>query len=90
MKTDIVYTANGWKDFTDSNTGDREDYDKFECTERIMHKDGKSVTYSYDTSHIIVTNETEGTTTYTYQAFGDPDDKFLVSGTRSKRTSHIL
>jgi len=79
VTTDIDYKAYGSKNFTDSNIGDRVVYDAFERVDLITHKDNTTIDYSYSGSNVTVTDEATKTTLMTYNAFGDPDEKLLVS-----------
>jgi YD repeat-containing protein len=79
VDTQVVYSAYGIKDYTDSEIGDKIYYDEFGRIEQIVHKDGNDISYSYSGSNVTIINERGKTTIYTYNAFGDPDEKFLIS-----------
>jgi YD repeat-containing protein len=79
ITTIIGYNAYGAKDYTDSNTGDKISYDYFGRPKQALHKDNTSVNYAYSGSNVTVTDENSATSTYTYKAFGNPDEKYLVS-----------
>ncbi len=81
VSTSLAYKACGPKNYSDSNIGDQVYYDNFNRATQAFHKDGQSISYSYSGSNVTMTNETGGSATYTYYAFGDPDEKFLVSVT---------
>ena len=79
IDTDIVYKSCGLKDYSTSNIGDTIYYDNFGRTKESVHKDSTKITYSYSGSNITVTDEAAKTTLLTYNAFGNPDEKFLIS-----------
>jgi len=79
VDTDIVYLAYGIKNYSDSEIGDKLYYDSFGRVKQVVHKDGNAINYTYSGSNATMTNETGGTTTYTYKAFGDPDEKLLTA-----------
>lgn len=79
VTTDIDYKAYGTKNFIDSNIGDKVVFDIFERVDLITHKDNTTIDYSYSGSNETVTDEANKTTTYTYNAFGNPNEKLLVS-----------
>ncbi len=75
----IVYKANGLKNYTTSNIDDAVYYDSFGRTTKITHKDGKSITFTYPNGNAVKKDERNYQTTYGYNAFGNPDEKWLVS-----------
>jgi RHS repeat-associated protein len=79
IDTDIVYKACDPKNYSTSNIGDTTYYDNFNRVTQITHKDGTSITYQYSNSNVSVWDEAGKNTYYTYNAFGDPDEKLLVS-----------
>ncbi|MBM4128747.1 MAG: RHS repeat protein, partial [Nitrospira sp.] len=79
VDTDIIYKSCGPKNYTTSNIGDTVYYDNFGRTRESVHKDSTKITYSYSGSNITVTDEAGNKTYLTYNAFGNPDEKFLVS-----------
>lgn len=79
VATNIVYKSCGLKDFSDSNISDKLVYDNFGRVKESVHKDGTKITYSYSGSNIRVTDEGGKVTDLTYNAFGSPDEKLLVS-----------
>jgi YD repeat-containing protein len=46
---------------------------------QIKHKDNKTITYTYSLSNVTATDEALYKTIFTYNAFGNPDEKLLVS-----------
>jgi len=93
VTTDIVYKSCGLKDYTDSNIGDKTSFDNFGRVTKILHKDGKYITYSYSDStenKVTVTDEATNNNEATYKtylyynAFGNPDEKWLVKVTDAK------
>ncbi len=79
ITTTVSYNAYGAKDYTDSNIGDKVYYDYFGRVKQVLHKDSNDITYSYSNSNVTVTDENNGTTILTYNGFGNPDEKYLVS-----------
>ncbi len=79
MTTTIVYNAYGVKDYSDSNTGDRTYYDYFGRPKRVVHKNNYEQDYAYSGSSVTVTDENNANSTLTYVAFGNPDEKYLIS-----------
>lgn len=79
VDTDIVYKAYGIKNYSDSEIGDKIYYDDFERIRKAVHKDGTDIDYSRSGSNVTMTNETGGSSTYTYKAFGNPDEKYLTA-----------
>jgi YD repeat-containing protein len=79
ITTDIVYTAYGPEDNSSSNVGDTISYDLFERPESVLHQDNDTITYAYSGSSVTVTDEALNKTYLTYYAFGNPDEKLLVS-----------
>ena len=83
ITTSIAYTSCGTKDYTSSNIGDKVYYDYFGRVTKILHQDGYYITYSYSTSStenkVTVTDEAGNITYLYYNAFGNPDEKLLVS-----------
>jgi len=81
IDTDIVYKACNPKNYSTSNIGDTIYYDNFERVRQITHKDSNQITYSYSNSNVTATDEAGKNTYFTYNAFGSPDEKLLVSVT---------
>ncbi|MBI5099136.1 MAG: hypothetical protein HZB30_07835 [Nitrospirae bacterium] len=79
VDTNIVYKSCGPKNYSDSEIGDKVYYDNFGRIKQVIHKDTKSINYSYSGSNVTMTNESSGATAFTYKAFGNPDEKFLVA-----------
>jgi YD repeat-containing protein len=79
ITTDVVYKSYGQKDYTTSNFGDTVYYDYFERAIKILHKDNSDIEYSYSGSNVTVTDEATNKTYLTYNAFGSPDEKWLVN-----------
>lgn len=79
ITTDIVYKTCGPKDSTTSNVGDTVYYDNFGRVEQIKHKDNSTIDYTFLGSKVTIRDEELKNTELTYNAFGNPDDKLLVS-----------
>lgn len=79
INTSIVYKACGPKSYSASNIGDTLYYDNFGRITQILHKDNTKITYAYSQSNVSVTDEASHTTLLTYHAFGNPEEKLLVS-----------
>ncbi|MBI4690099.1 MAG: RHS repeat protein [Nitrospirae bacterium] len=79
VTTDITYKSCGLKDYTDSNIGDKTSFDNFGRVTTILHEDSNKITYSYSGSDVTVTDEAGNKTYLYYNAFGNPDEKLLVS-----------
>ena len=77
--TATVYSSYGTKTNMTSNTGDTVDFDYFGRTTRIAHRDSSQIIYGYSGSIVTITDENQKPTVLTYNAFGNPDDKFLVN-----------
>ncbi|MCM2356858.1 MAG: choice-of-anchor D domain-containing protein [Geobacteraceae bacterium] len=82
VTTTTSYNAYGVKDFTDSNIGDKVELDYFGRPTKVTDKDDYYETYNYDTNpKVTVTDKNNKTYTLTYHAFGNPDEKYIVSVT---------
>jgi RHS repeat-associated protein len=79
IDTDIVYKACGPTDYSTSNIGDTIYYDNFNRVEQITHKDNGSIIYTYSNSNVTVRDEANKYTYFTYNAFGNPDEKLLLT-----------
>jgi len=79
IDTDIVYKACGPKYYSTSNIGDTVEYDHFGRVGQITHKDNNTIIYTYLNSNVTVRDEAGKNTEFTYNAFGNPDEKLLVS-----------
>lgn len=79
VDTSIVYKSCGPKNYSDSEIGDKVYYDNFGRIKQVVHKDGNDINYSYSGSNVTMSNESDAPTTYTYKAFGNPDEKFLTA-----------
>ncbi|MCL4476730.1 MAG: carboxypeptidase regulatory-like domain-containing protein [Nitrospirae bacterium] len=79
VTTDIVYKNCGLKNYSTSNIGDTSYYDNFGRVNRVLHKDSTDVIYTYSGSTATISNEARNNTTLTYNAFGNPDEKLLVT-----------
>lgn len=77
------YMANGLKGNSTSNVGDTVVFDSFGRKKTIVHQDGKSIAFDYRSANLpttlAITDERNNVTTHTYAAFGDPDEKYLMS-----------
>lgn len=79
ITTTIAYTPYGTKDYTNSSIGDKIYYDYFGRIRRVVHKDSTDstdITYSYSGSNVTVNDENNSNATLTYDAFGNPDEKY--------------
>ncbi|MFA5073121.1 MAG: PKD domain-containing protein [Nitrospirota bacterium] len=79
ISTSIGYRAYGPKLSSGSNVGDTVNYDFFERIDNVVHKDNQTIDYAYSNSNVAITDEIGKQTTLTYNAFGNPDEKFLMS-----------
>jgi len=79
IETDINYKSCGLKNYSTSNIGDTVYYDNFGRVTKILHKDSSDIKYTYSGSSVSVTDEDQKVTSLTYNAFGNPDEKLLVS-----------
>ncbi|MDA8103767.1 MAG: hypothetical protein M0Z71_00140 [Nitrospiraceae bacterium] len=79
VTTDIYYKSYGPKDYSTSNVGDTIYYDYFGRKTSVTHKDSSSIVYSYSGSDETVTDEASKITRFYYDAFGNPDEKYLGS-----------
>ena len=77
--TDVAYKSCGPQDYSTSNIGDTTYYDDFERTEEVLHQDNTYISYAYSGSNVTVTDENQKATSLTNNAFGNPDEKLLVS-----------
>ncbi|OGP71564.1 MAG: hypothetical protein A2W09_05650, partial [Deltaproteobacteria bacterium RBG_16_50_11] len=78
IETDMVYKSCGLKDTSTSNIGDTVYYDPFGRVKQITHKDNTKIAYDYLGSDVTLTDEEGYKTLFTYNAFGNPDEKLLV------------
>src|SRR5437870_13410462 len=62
-----------------SNIGASLAYDVLDRVTQVTHPDNTTQVYSYTNGNVAITNERGITVTYGYQAFGNPDEKRLVS-----------
>jgi RHS repeat-associated protein len=46
---------------------------------KITHQDANTIIYNYTNSNLTITNEAGKNTEFTYNAFGNPDEKLLMS-----------
>lgn len=82
ITTTIAYSPYGPKDYEDTNIGDKVFYDYFGRVKQVLHKDNTSITYVYSTTSTnktTITDEKPRNTELTYKAFGNPDEKYLMS-----------
>ena len=83
VTTTSAYKAYGVKDFTDSNIGDKTTFDFFGRPTAITDKDNYSESYNYAAVNGIttttVTDKNNQKTILSYTAFGNPDEKYLMS-----------
>ena len=85
--TTILYKANGQKDYETSNVGDKVYFDYFGRETKRVHKDSSDINYSYSNSNVTIIDEDNKSTTLYYNAFGDPDGKFLVQVNDAKNNT---
>gem|GEM_PF-5661398 len=81
ITTTIAYKSCGPKNYSASNIGDTVYYDNFGRVTQITHKDNSRITYQYFQSNVIMNDESLRNTTFTYNAFGTPEEKWLVGVT---------
>ena len=81
ITTTIAYKSCGPKNYSASNIGDTVYYDNFGRVTQITHKDNSRITYQYSQSNVIMNDESLRNTTFTYNAFGTPGEKWLVGVT---------
>lgn len=81
ITTTTVYTSYGLKSHETSNVGDTVNYDFFGRVLSTVHRDNTSIGYTYLKSNVTVRDENGKDTTYTYAAFGNPDEKLLLTVT---------
>ena len=84
INTATTYNACGQKTYqsfpyTGANIGDTFAYDVLNRITTITHPDTTTIGYNYANGNVAITNERAKTTTYTNSAFGDPNEKRLVS-----------
>jgi YD repeat-containing protein len=83
VTTTISYNAYGVKTQTTSNIGDTTDYDYFGRPTKVTDKDSHYETYNYSAVNnlttVTVTDKNNKSYSLTYNAFGDPDEKYLVA-----------
>lgn len=86
IKNTISYNTCGQIEFqsypyTSNKVGDTFYYDALDRVTRVLHDDGSDINYLYSSNAlgrtVKVTNERDIDTTYTYKAFGNPDDSLL-------------
>jgi len=79
VTTTIAYNAYGVKDYTDTNIGDKTLFDYFGRVKQSIHKDNTSISYAYSGSNVTITDENNKAETFTYNAFENPDEKYLMA-----------
>lgn len=98
VTTSIAYNAYGTKTTTDSNVGDKTTYDFFGRPTQVLDKDAYSESYSYGVvsgiTSTTVTDKNSKTSVFTYTAFANPDEKYLMAvkdqaGTTTSYTRNI-
>ncbi|MCL5884417.1 MAG: hypothetical protein M1377_03570 [Deltaproteobacteria bacterium] len=77
--TSTAYTSYGTKNYMTSNTGDTVYFDYFGRPTNIVHRDSTQASYGYSGSIVTITDENQKPTVFTYNAFGNPDEKLLVN-----------
>lgn len=94
ITTATAYKAYGVKDYTNSNIGDKTEYDFFGRPTKVTDKDNFSESYDYNvvssTTTTKVTDKNSKSYYLTYTAFGNPDEKYLmtVKDQNSKTTTY--
>ncbi|OGP72780.1 MAG: hypothetical protein A2V86_08735 [Deltaproteobacteria bacterium RBG_16_49_23] len=81
IDTDIFYKTCGPKNYSTSNIGDTIYFDNFNRITQITHKDSSRIAYQYSQSNVVMNDESLRNTTFTHNAFGNPDEKLLVGVT---------
>jgi|GEM_PF-919434 len=82
--TSITYNSMGWKNYesypyTSTSKGRSFEYDVLGRVTRIINPDNSDIHYNYGGgTTVVVTDERDKSVTYTYSAFGDPDDRWLM------------
>ncbi len=99
VSTSVAYKAYGVKDYSDSNVGEKTTFDYFGRPVQALDKAGYSDSYSYSPvggyTAVTVTDKNSKTSVHTYYAFGNPDEKHLMSvkdqaGTTTSYNRNIL
>lgn len=84
VKTTISYNNMGWKSYesyphTSTNIGRNFSYDNLGRISTITNPDGTTITYTYSNDQMTVKDERNNNTTFAYKAFGNPDDRWVMS-----------
>ncbi|MDA8412574.1 MAG: choice-of-anchor D domain-containing protein [Desulfobacteraceae bacterium] len=83
ITTTAAYKAYGVKDYTDSNIGDKTEYDFFGRPTKVTDKDTFSESYNYNVVGNVTTTKVTDKKNLpyylTYTAFGDPVEKYLMA-----------
>lgn len=83
VTTTIVYEAYGVKDYATSNVGDTTYFDYFGRPTQVVDKDSFTESYNYNAvsnkTTTTVTDKSNKTFSLTFNAFGNPDEKYLMS-----------
>jgi len=95
VSTDVTYKSYGVMNYESSNIGDTVYYDYFGRITVSVHLDNAKIAYTYSGSSVTVKDEGSNSTSLTYKAFGNPDEKYLVAvndalGNGTSYTRNIL
>jgi YD repeat-containing protein len=82
--TQTTYNACGQRSYqsfpyTTTNIGDAYAYDVLDRVTTITHPGASTINYNYASGNVAITNERSITVTYNNSAFGDPNEKRLLS-----------
>lgn len=84
-----IYGNKTFKSEADTSAGTDFTYDALDRLTRIDHPDGSSKNYNHSGNAVIVTNERNRNTTYTYESYGNPDEQYLASIATPEGTTSI-
>ncbi|OGF06267.1 MAG: hypothetical protein A2502_09665 [Candidatus Edwardsbacteria bacterium RifOxyC12_full_54_24] len=83
VNTSISYNNMGLKSYesyphTSTNIGRSFEYDNLGRINKITNPDATTINYTFSGANTTVNDERSKNVTYTYQAFGDPDERWLM------------
>ncbi|MFH2122935.1 MAG: hypothetical protein ABIJ50_05580, partial [Pseudomonadota bacterium] len=77
-RADTHFSSCGLKDYTTSNTGDKQYYDHLGRLYKTVHKDDTQINYTnHSDRHITITDEDNKITNLSFDTFADPSEKYL-------------
>jgi YD repeat-containing protein len=90
--TQTTYNACGQRSYqsfpyTTTNIGDAYAYDVLDRVTTITHPGASTINYNYASGNVAITNERNITVTYNNSAFGDPNEKRLLSAVDATGTT---